>query len=69
VRYSGRTSTNLHCGNGRLGVDLMQLIVAPTAAYKIAPNHSIGVAPLLGYQMFEAEGLQLFRASRSIRAT
>jgi long-chain fatty acid transport protein len=55
------TSTNLHCGNGRLGVDLMQLIVAPTAAYKIAPNHSIGVAPLLGYQMFEAEGLDLFQ--------
>jgi long-chain fatty acid transport protein len=57
----GGTSTNLHCGDGRLGVDLMQLIVAPTASYKIAPNHSIGVAPLLGYQMFEAEGLQFFQ--------
>jgi long-chain fatty acid transport protein len=51
---------NMLCGQGRLGVDLMQLIVAPTAAYKIAPNHSIGISPLLGYQRFEAKGLQAF---------
>lgn len=48
------------CGKGRLGVDLMQLIVAPTVAFKVAPNHSIGVSPLLGYQRFKAEGLQAF---------
>ncbi|MHB1052575.1 MAG: OmpP1/FadL family transporter [Thiobacillus sp.] len=52
---------NMLCGQGSLGVDLMQLIVAPTAAYKIAPNHSIGVSPLLGYQRFKAEGLHGFR--------
>ena len=51
---------NLLCGSGNLGVDLMQLIVAPTAAFKLAPNHSIGVSPLLGYQRFKAEGLQAF---------
>lgn len=49
--------TNLYGGNGNLGIDLMQLIVAPTAAYKVAPNHSIGISPLLGYQRFKAEGL------------
>ena len=49
---------NTLCGNGSLGVDLMQLIVAPTVAFKVAPNHSIGVSPLLGYQRFKAEGLQ-----------
>jgi long-chain fatty acid transport protein len=38
----------------------MQLVIAPTAAYKIAPNHSIGVSPLIGYQRFKAEGLQAF---------
>ncbi len=27
---------------------------------KIAPNHSIGISPLLGYQRFKAEGLQAF---------
>ena len=51
---------NTLCGNGSLGVDLTQLIVAPTVAFKIAPNHSIGVSPLLGYQRFKAEGLQAF---------
>lgn len=47
-------------GGGALGVDLMQLIVAPTAAYKVAPNHSIGISPLLGYQKFAATGIQGF---------
>ena len=51
---------NLLCGSGNLGVDLVQLIVAPTAAFKVTPNHSIGVSPLLGYQRFKAEGLQAF---------
>ena len=51
---------NMLCGSGSLGVDLMQLIIAPTAAYKIAPNHSIGISPLLGYQRFAATGLQAF---------
>ncbi len=54
-------SGNLLCGSGSLGVDLMQLIIAPTAAYKIAPNHSIGISPLLGYQRFKAEGLHAFQ--------
>jgi len=53
---------NMLCGVGSLGVDLMQLIIAPTAAYKIAPNHSIGISPLLGYQRFKAEGLHGFMA-------
>ncbi len=52
--------SNLLGGSGKLGVDLMQLIVAPTAAYKVAPNHSIGISPLIGYQRFKASGLQLF---------
>ena len=56
----GFGGANLLGGNGRLGVDLMQLVIAPTAAFKIAPEHSIGVSPLLGYQRFKAEGLQGF---------
>jgi long-chain fatty acid transport protein len=51
---------NMLCGSGRLGVDLMQLIIAPTVAYKIAPNHSIGISPLIGYQRFKADGIQPF---------
>lgn len=59
------TGSNLLGGTGRLGVDLMQLVIAPTAAYKIAPNHSIGVSPLIGYQRFKAEGLQAFASMSS----
>ncbi len=51
---------NLLCGNGKLGVDFMQLFIAPTLAYKFTPNHAFGISPLIGYQRFKAEGLQAF---------
>lgn len=51
---------NLLCGSGRLGIDMMQLIVAPTLAMKTASNHSFGVSPLFGYQRFKVEGLDGF---------
>lgn len=52
--------TNLGFGTGKLGVDLMQLIIAPTVAYKVADGHALGVSPLLVYQRFKAYGLQNF---------
>lgn len=42
------------------GVDLMQLIVAPTVAYKLNETQSVGVSPLLVYQKFKAKGLDAF---------
>jgi long-chain fatty acid transport protein len=51
---------NLMCGNGRLGVDLTQLMIAPYAALKVAPSHSIGIAPVIAYQRFKVDGLQAF---------
>lgn len=48
------------CGSSKLGVDLLQLIVAPTVAYKLNAQHSVGASLLLGYQRFKAEGLQAF---------
>lgn len=51
---------NLLGGNGRLGVDLVQLIVAPTVAYKVSDSHSFGVSPLLVHQQFKATGLSGF---------
>ncbi len=51
---------NLLCGNGDLGVDLAQLVIAPTLSWKFLPQHSVGIAPLIGYQRFEANGLQAF---------
>ena len=56
----GNASYNLLCGNGDLGVDLMQLMIAPTLSWKFHPNHSVGISPLIGYQRFEAYGLQPF---------
>jgi long-chain fatty acid transport protein len=57
---AGAGTANALCGSGYLGVDLMQLIVAPTFAYKLNDNHSVGVSPLLVYQQFKAYGLQAF---------
>jgi long-chain fatty acid transport protein len=51
---------NLMCGNGNLGVDLMQLMIAPYVSWQFTKGHSIGVAPTLAYQRFEANGLQAF---------
>ena len=51
---------NLLCGNGKLGVDLMQLMIAPYLSWQFTPGHSIGVAPVVTYQRFEAEGVQAF---------
>lgn len=51
---------NLLCGSGSLGVDLSQLIVAPSIAFRLAPDHSIGIAPLFAYQRFEMNGIQPF---------
>ena len=57
---AGMPAANLLCGVGSLGVDLTQMIVAPTVSYAITPHHAIGVSPLIGYQRFKAEGAQAF---------
>ncbi len=56
----GQGPANALCGSGELGVDLMQLIIAPTFAYKLSPQHAVGASLLLGYQRFKAQGLQAF---------
>ena len=56
----GPRATNMLCGSSKLGVNLMQLIVAPTLAYKLSESSAIGIAPLLVYQQFKATGLQAF---------
>jgi long-chain fatty acid transport protein len=57
---AGFGTTNILGGAGALGVDLMQLVIAPTVAYKVAPDHSVGISPLLGYQRFAATGVNSF---------
>jgi long-chain fatty acid transport protein len=56
------TNSNILCGTGKLGVDLMQLVIAPTLSYKVNANNSVGVSPLIGYQRFKAEGLSAFQS-------
>lgn len=52
---------NALCGTGQLGINLEQLIIAPTLAIKINDQHSFGVSPLIGYQRFKANGLDGFQ--------
>ena len=61
----GQGPANVLCGSGRFGVDLIQLIVAPTVAYKFNDQHSVGISPLLVHQRFKAEGLQAFAPGSS----
>jgi long-chain fatty acid transport protein len=42
------------------GVDLSQLFVAPTLAFKAGARHSFGLTPIVSYQRFEANGLLAF---------
>lgn len=64
----GQGPANMLCGSGRLGVDLVQLIISPTAAYAFTPNQSIGIAPQLAYQRFSATGLQAFAGTPGLSA-
>jgi len=59
--FGGAAGSNALCGMGKLGVDLTQMIVAPTVAYRVADNHAIGVSPLFVYQQFSAYGLDMFK--------
>ncbi|WP_037376046.1 OmpP1/FadL family transporter, partial [Sedimenticola selenatireducens] len=44
----------------RTGVDLAQLFIVPTYAFKLNENHSLGIGLNLAVQTFEALGLQNF---------
>jgi len=56
----GATPGNFFGGCHEVGFDLLQLIIAPTVAWKINPQHSIGIAPLIAMQRYRAFGLQAF---------
>lgn len=56
----GSAQANMLLGCGRLGVNLIQVLVAPTAAYRINESHSVGISPLFAYQRFKVDGLQAF---------
>ena len=47
---------------GSGGVDLSQLFISPSLAFKVAENHSLGIALNLAYQRFRITGIQPFAA-------
>lgn len=61
----GPGTGNLLCGSTRLGVNLVQLIVAPTLSFKVGSSASVGVSPLFVHQAFRAGGLEAFTAVSS----
>jgi long-chain fatty acid transport protein len=42
------------------GVDLAQMFIAPTVAFKIADGQAIGASAIAAYQRFKAQGLRAF---------
>lgn len=54
---------------GSSGVNLEQLFIAPTLAYKLAPNHSVGVSLNFAYQRFSAKGLGPFAMTGPMQAS
>ena len=50
------------CGNGAVtaSVDLIQLFVVPSYAYRVLESSSVGIAPVLAAQRFTAKGLKAF---------
>lgn len=50
-------------GGGKTGVDLTQVFLNTSFAYKVADNTQIGLAPILALQSFEAKGLRNFSAN------
>jgi long-chain fatty acid transport protein len=43
-------------------MDLSQLFIAPTVAWKVSPSNTVGLSLNLAYQRFEVKGLQNFTA-------
>ena len=45
---------------GTTGIDFAQVFISPTAAWKVTPNHSIGLSLNLVAQQFKARGIENF---------
>lgn len=56
---------NFYDGLGKLGVDMMQLLVPVSVAYKVNEDHSLGVALTGAVTRFRAYGLHAFQSISS----
>jgi long-chain fatty acid transport protein len=50
-------------GQGKAGVNLAQLFISPSIAYKLNDNNAVGVSANFAYQRFSAKGLNIFASS------
>lgn len=57
TKYSSSANT---FGAGAAGVDLAQILLTPTFAYRFDNDAAIGISAVLAYQSFEAKGLANF---------
>jgi len=58
---TGSTAFNFNClGSSTVGVQLLQMQMLPSFAYKVNKNHFIGASLAIGVQQFRAYGLQAF---------
>ena len=58
--YSSSDSNGGTFGAGTSGVDLAQLFLSPTFAYRFDNDVAIGISAILAYQTFEARGVSSF---------
>ena len=56
----GNKPASFLLGCGKVGIDIVQLVTAPGVAFEVLPGHTLGVAPLIVFQRFEAYGFQAF---------
>jgi long-chain fatty acid transport protein len=55
-------------GSTGMGVDMVQLVVAPTFAMKLDDKHSVGISPLFIVQQFSVKGVHNFSAAHNLPA-
>jgi long-chain fatty acid transport protein len=65
TKYNSSPFGGFWGGQDPAGVNLEQLFIAPTVAYKVSPRQSLGVSLVYAYQRFSADGLQGFAGSSS----
>lgn len=68
TEYTTNFFAGLGAGTSPLGVNLEQLFLSANYAYEINDSLTVGIAPILAFQRFEATGLQALAALSSAPA-
>ena len=60
TEYPAVGSMGVYGGSVPTGVNLNQMFINASYAYKLGENHALGISAVLGYQWFKAYGLETF---------